>query len=778
MQSTILLFSFQICRLYYLLPYIQQPPNAFFLFAFSSMANRKREHPPRLQHSPSLPNIWFPPHSGPLPPKLNAIPRDNLHLPATPPALATSFSLPRPADTPKAKLARPHVHSKLLTPPLTPSSSIRTADSLDDATTVSQRANPDATRFLLISNISRTVKTETLSHLFSSYLSAETLGRLPGSSSENRPPANERQSSTFKNVPITDSPIKGVFVRYVQSQGIVVLAFFDVRYAQAAHTLLATRSTDLLDICADDAWFRCRYLTPNQTVQLTGDSKFLKAASAAFYISVQGIEEQDESDNSSRKRPVNVDTLLQLLESFGTIRTVNVVDSLNDDLCFKNYHIEYCDFRDADAAYAALDGQILFGMKLQVFGREESRSEGTDGPVPFPSGEDSTGTLLHFGRRSQTRERFVFPPPINTQAKPDDEDDDRTLVWSSGSPTFFYTSPPSDDLSEHSATKDTGPSLPDSEPGPFYAAHPEFYYDGPPMPYPAPYPYPPTSPGPMYPTSPVLGFGPPYDDPHRLAAAMNGLSWGPPPAAFGPHPPEFWRPGPSFFQNPVPEGPAYPTDVAPEPPLPSRNRSLHKANPGAAKDEQQGARNQLDLALIENGGDTRTTVMIKNIPNKMSDRDLMSFIDKVCPRRIDFMYLRMDFKNGCNVGYAFVNFIQVEDLLLFAKKRLGQKWNMFSSEKVLQMSYANYQGKEALVEKFKNSCIMDEQEAWQPKIFYSAGPDQGLPEPFPAPTHMKRKERSLHNRGTLFATADSGRGAVRQDHRPKVPLTKRIGAHR
>ncbi len=74
---------------------------------------------------------------------------------------------------------------------------------------------------------------------------------------------------------------------------------------------------------------------------------------------------------------------------------------------------------------------------------------------------------------------------------------------------------------------------------------------------------------------------------------------------------------------------------------------------------------------------------------------------------------------------------------------------------------------------------MDEQEAWQPKIFYSAGPDQGLPEPFPAPTHMKRKERSLHNRGTLFATADSnGRGSMKQDHRPKVPLSKRLGAHR
>lgn len=38
--------------------------------------------------------------------------------------------------------------------------------------------------------------------------------------------------------------------------------------------------------------------------------------------------------------------------------------------------------------------------------------------------------------------------------------------------------------------------------------------------------------------------------------------------------------------------------------------------------------------------------MIKNIPNKMSDKDLLSFIAKVCPRRIDFMYLRMDFQNG------------------------------------------------------------------------------------------------------------------------------------
>lgn len=61
-----------------------------------------------------------------------------------------------------------------------------------------------------------------------------------------------------------------------------------------------------------------------------------------------------------------------------------------------------------------------------------------------------------------------------------------------------------------------------------------------------------------------------------------------------------------------------------------------------------GTKNIVDIAAIESGVDTRTTVMIKNIPNKMSDKDLLNFINRVCPRRIDFMYLRMDFQNGAS----------------------------------------------------------------------------------------------------------------------------------
>jgi hypothetical protein len=42
--------------------------------------------------------------------------------------------------------------------------------------------------------------------------------------------------------------------------------------------------------------------------------------------------------------------------------------------------------------------------------------------------------------------------------------------------------------------------------------------------------------------------------------------------------------------------------------------------------------------------------------------------EKILKTITDFMHAE------CNVGYAFVNFISVEDLLIFAKSRLGVKW--------------------------------------------------------------------------------------------------------
>ncbi|KAI5820212.1 RNA recognition motif 2, partial [Pyronema omphalodes] len=112
--------------------------------------------------------------------------------------------------------------------------------------------------------------------------------------------------------------------------------------------------------------------------------------------------------------------------------------------------------------------------------------------------------------------------------------------------------------------------------------------------------------------------------------------------------------------------------------------------------------------------DTRTTVMLRNIPNKVDQETLKSYIDETSRGLYNFLYLRIDFRNICNVGYAFINFLDViSNVLQFVKAKSGTRWNKFNSEKVLDVTYANIQGIDQLVEKFRNSSVMDQDPAYR-----------------------------------------------------------------
>lgn len=127
--------------------------------------------------------------------------------------------------------------------------------------------------------------------------------------------------------------------------------------------------------------------------------------------------------------------------------------------------------------------------------------------------------------------------------------------------------------------------------------------------------------------------------------------------------------------------------------------------------------------VVEDG---RTTCMIKNIPNKFSSNMLIDFVNQTHFGQFDFLYLRMDFKNKCNVGYAFINFIETKCIQSFYDRINGKRWINFTSSKIAELTYASIQGFDNLMKKFKNSSIMYEEKSFRPRIFHKEGMKRGL----------------------------------------------------
>lgn len=151
---------------------------------------------------------------------------------------------------------------------------------------------------------------------------------------------------------------------------------------------------------------------------------------------------------------------------------------------------------------------------------------------------------------------------------------------------------------------------------------------------------------------------------------------------------------------------------------------------------------QLSVEKLLKGLDKRTTIMIRNIPNKYTQQLLLNEINVNHKGKYDFFYLPIDFKNRCNVGYAFINFIDFRAILAFFKEFNSQRWKNFNSEKVCAISYARIQGKQSMISRFQNSSLMEKDGEYRPLLFYSTGVDKGKPEPFPSGTKSSRRTQA------------------------------------
>lgn len=115
-----------------------------------------------------------------------------------------------------------------------------------------------------------------------------------------------------------------------------------------------------------------------------------------------------------------------------------------------------------------------------------------------------------------------------------------------------------------------------------------------------------------------------------------------------------------------------------------------------------------------NGTENYTTVMLRNIPIKFTQSDMLSIIDKRHAVNYDFFYMPMDLKTHCNRGFAYLNFSHPFHLLDFYLEFQSLRWSeCFSncnSNKVCMLHYANVQSQQANIDSLKNKKIMQSTE--------------------------------------------------------------------
>ena len=105
----------------------------------------------------------------------------------------------------------------------------------------------------------------------------------------------------------------------------------------------------------------------------------------------------------------------------------------------------------------------------------------------------------------------------------------------------------------------------------------------------------------------------------------------------------------------------------------------------------------LDPASVASGVDQRTTLVVMNIPTKMTQERLKELVSgDDFGEKFDFLYLPIDRKTGGALGYAFINLKEVADVLPFYERFHGFVLPHSNWKKIWRVRYARIQGRASL----------------------------------------------------------------------------------
>lgn len=147
---------------------------------------------------------------------------------------------------------------------------------------------------------------------------------------------------------------------------------------------------------------------------------------------------------------------------------------------------------------------------------------------------------------------------------------------------------------------------------------------------------------------------------------------------------------------------------------------------------------------VRSGEDTRTTVMVRNIP-KVCSRE--HFVELLAHFGLNdsytFFYMPFDKRRNIHCGFAFVNFKEPEDVLTLHEGLQNSLVRTCSNSTPPALSYARLQGQEQLMKHFSLSAVMYDSDARKRPVFVRG--EGGNQEPALAEQHAQAFDSSDHS---------------------------------
>ena len=134
-----------------------------------------------------------------------------------------------------------------------------------------------------------------------------------------------------------------------------------------------------------------------------------------------------------------------------------------------------------------------------------------------------------------------------------------------------------------------------------------------------------------------------------------------------------------------------------KPPFTEKNKNNNKSNSKNKNGNSDSSTAHLSKKIVIDdiliGKEKRTTLMLRNIHNKYSLINVVEEINSSFWGKYDYINLPIDYERKLNLGYAFINFVDPMHIILFYETYHNKKWSKYRSDKKMDMTYADKQGK-------------------------------------------------------------------------------------